>query len=171
MGINAHSGAISALCVSYDGQYLFSAGKSDQSSYMYEVDLSNSREGDVSDSNNINNNSDSLTASQSVGETDKIISGSEIDLYRPFLSLLDGGEGGDLHEDIIEYFYYCQLRAQGEDSMEERTVSGRIPIEEISSLMRAVGFYPSEAQVVDMLNEVGACPTHTPSPVSLHTIN
>lgn len=161
MGINAHSGAISALAVSYDGHYLFSAGQSDQSSYMYEVNLSNSGEGDISDSNNINNNSDSLAAYQLDGETVRIVSGSENDLYRPFLSLLDGGEGGDLHEDIIEYFYYCQLRAQGEDSVEERTVSGRIPIEEIPSLMRAVGFYPSEAQVVDMLNEVSAYPAHT----------
>jgi Ca2+-binding EF-hand superfamily protein len=33
-------------------------------------------------------------------------------------------------------------------------VTGKIPLEEIPSLFRAVGFYPSESEVSDMMSEV-----------------
>ncbi len=89
----------------------------------------------------------------------------------PFFSLLEGGEGGELHHDIVDYFYYCQLRNLGEDSMEQRNLAGGvfhvllfwmcltiragvIPLEEIPSLVRSVGFYPSEEEVANMVNEV-----------------
>lgn len=71
-----------------------------------------------------------------------------------FLGLLDGGRDGELHNDIIDYFYLCQLRTQGEDAMEERAIKGMIHISEISSLMRAVGFYPTEEEVENMCNEI-----------------
>ncbi len=38
---------------------------------------------------------------------------------------------------------------------------GLIPLEEIPSLMRAVGFYPSEDEVVNMINEVSTTLRHT----------
>lgn len=147
MGFSAHAGAISAISVSFDGKYLFSAGRGDQSSYMYELCLGGDGGIGKTDSKNT-----SIQHSGAEGQPTGIVrtSGS----LEPFLSMLEGGKGGDLHEDIIDYFYYCQLRAQGEDSMEERAITGRIPVDEIPALMRAVGFYPSEAQVVDMLNEV-----------------
>lgn len=135
MGINAHPGMISAIAVSFDGKYLFSAGGTDLSAYMYEIYLGDSNVVSVDDRNSESKSSMILT-------------------------LLEGGPGGELHEDIIEYFYYCQLRAQGEESMSVRSISGYIPIEEVPSLMRAVGFYPSELQVVDMLNEVGNNSSH-----------
>jgi hypothetical protein len=122
---------ISAIAVSFDGKYLFSAGGTDLSAYMYEIDLGDSNIGSFREEDR---NSESKSSM--------------------ILTLLEGGPGGELHEDIIEYFYYCQLRAQGEESMSVRSISGHIPIEEVPSLMRAVGFYPSELQVVDMLNEV-----------------
>jgi hypothetical protein len=127
MGTGAHPGVISSIAVSFDGKYLFSTGGPDMSAFMYELDLT---------------------------DTSSTVTVDDIESKSPFLSLLEGGQGGELHEDIIEYFYYCQLRAQGEESMAVRSISGHIPIEEIPSLMRAVGFYPSEGQVVDMLNEV-----------------
>jgi len=33
-------------------------------------------------------------------------------------------------------------------------IIGKIPLEEIPSLFRAVGFYPSESEVSDMMGEV-----------------
>ena len=125
MGINAHPGAISSIAVSYDGKYLFSSGGTDLSSFMYEISVPDPSQEAPS------------SASASA-----------------YLSLLEGGEGGELHEDIIDYFYYCQLRAQGEESMSARSANGEIPLEEIPSLLRAVGFYPSEEEVANMLNEV-----------------
>ena len=36
----------------------------------------------------------------------------------------NGRLGGDLHNDIIDYFYYCQLRHLGEDTMDPRDLNG-----------------------------------------------
>ena len=160
MGITAHPGIISSISVSFDGKYFFSAGGSDLAAYMYEIDLSDKNIN--KDNNGSNNNHNENSNSNSYNDDDMNNSNNSrrhsvdkvLESQKSFLTLLEGGEGGELHEDIIEYFYFCQLRAQGEDSMNVRTVSGEIPIEEIPSLMRAVGFYPSEGQVLDMLNEV-----------------
>ena len=165
MGITAHPGIISSISVSFDGKYFFSAGGSDLAAYMYEIDLSDKNISN--DNNGSNNNHNENSNSNSYNDDDMNNSNNSrrhsvdkvLESQKSFLTLLEGGEGGELHEDIIEYFYFCQLRAQGEDSMNVRTVSGEIPIEEIPSLMRAVGFYPSEGQVLDMLNEVQGPPS------------
>ena len=153
MGISAHAGAISAISVSFDGKYLFSAGRGDQSSFMYELCLGD--DGVVSNSYCHDTSIEHCDLQVAPGDAVRTLGSHPTrESLEPFLSLLDGGEGGDLHEDIIDYFYFCQLRAQGEDSMEARAISGRIPVEQIAALMRAVGFYPSEAQAAEMLNEV-----------------
>ena len=172
LGINAHPGQISAISVSHDGKYFFTAGGTDLSAYMFDINLNNFNNDNTDDNDNNNNNlnnfldpSNSLSRKtsnlnlnlnlnlNSITTKNKTNSNSKNSI-KYFLALLEGGDGGDLHEDIIEYFYFCQLRAQGEESLDERTISGVIPIEEIPSLMRALGYYPSEAQVADMTNEV-----------------
>lgn len=50
-------------------------------------------------------------------------------------------------QELEDYFYYVQLRRQGIDTLEKRQVSTHIPLEEIPSVMRAIGFYPSEEEV------------------------
>lgn len=124
MGIVAHPGRISSICVSHDGNFMFTGGGSDLTCGMFVIDGS------------------SLTP------------GGEANDLTSFLELLDGGNGGELHNDIIDYFYLCQLRSQGENAMEDREVSGMIPIEEIASLVRAVGYYPTEEEIENMCNEV-----------------
>ena len=42
--------------------------------------------------------------------------------FAPTTSLLEGGRGGPFYEQIVDYFYYCQLRAQGEDTAETRHI-------------------------------------------------
>jgi len=71
-----------------------------------------------------------------------------------FLNLLEGGENGEMHNDIKDYFYYCQIRADGEDNMDVRNLTGKIPLEELPSLVRAIGFYPTEEEIANMINEV-----------------
>jgi hypothetical protein len=95
MGLVAHPGRISNMCVSFDGRYLLSAGGADLCVNMWAIN----------------------TAAIPAGPS------SEADA-RDFYSLLEGGERGPLHNDIIDYFYYGQLRAQGEDSMDSRNISG-----------------------------------------------
>lgn len=131
MGLVAHPGAISSMAVSFDGKYIFSAGGADLSVNMWTV------------------TPELITSS--LEETPD----TETEL-KHFLGLLEGGKGGPLHNDIIDYFYYCQIRTQGEASMDPRNVSGTIPLEEIASLMRAIGHYPSEQEVENMMNEVHA---------------
>ena len=70
------------------------------------------------------------------------------------MSLMDGGRGGEFYQDLLDYFYYAQLRANGVDSTQPREITGYINVEEVVNLMRALGFYPTEEQVRDIKTEV-----------------
>ena len=125
MGLVAHPGSITGMTISYCGQYMFSTGGKDLSANMWFID------------------------------TQKLPRGADqVTVQNNFLELLEGGSGGELHNDIIDYFYYCQLRTQGEDSMDDRSITGKIPVGEIPHLVRAIGFYPSEEDIANMVNEV-----------------
>lgn len=126
MGLVAHSGQITCISVTFDGKFLLSAGGADLSVNMWAIDTT------------------ALSAGRDQPE----------DEMNSFLGLLEDGPGGALHNDIIDYFYYCQLRTQGEYSMENRAVVGAIPVPEVASLVRAIGFYPTEEEVANMTNEV-----------------
>eukprot|EP00607_Mallomonas_marina_P010200 CAMPEP_0182421352 /NCGR_PEP_ID=MMETSP1167-20130531/6703_1 /TAXON_ID=2988 /ORGANISM="Mallomonas Sp, Strain CCMP3275" /LENGTH=874 /DNA_ID=CAMNT_0024598397 /DNA_START=395 /DNA_END=3022 /DNA_ORIENTATION=- len=133
MGLVAHPSRLSGLAISYDGAYLFTSGGSDLTTNMWAIDT------------------ELLYPAEPVDEnTGELLP----DPLQPFLDLLDGGEDGELHQDIVDYFYYSQLRSQGEDSMEARAIDGRVPLEELPSLMRAIGYYPTEEEITNMVNEV-----------------
>ena len=74
----------------------------------------------------------------------------------PFYALLEDGVGvnGELYSNIIDYFYFCQIRSHGENVMDVRAITGKIPIAEISTLMRAIGYFPSEEEILNMTNEI-----------------
>ena len=65
----------------------------------------------------------------------------------PFYSLLEGGRGGELMREIVDMFYYAQIREEGEGSMEVRRAQDYIKLEQIPDIMRSLGFYPSEQEV------------------------
>ena len=44
--------------------------------------------------------------------------------------------------------------------MEKRAITGKIPVKEVPSLMRAVGFYPSEEEVSSIVSEVKVLALH-----------
>jgi hypothetical protein len=46
------------------------------------------------------------------------------DRIAPYLGMLDGGQDGVLYNDLVDYFYYFQLRRQGEDAIESRIITG-----------------------------------------------
>jgi len=71
----------------------------------------------------------------------------------PFVALIDGGADGPLYQEMMDYFYYAQLRAQGEDTTEPRRITGLVPVSEVGNLMRSLGFYPSEKEVEDLMSE------------------
>ncbi|NXF33376.1 CF251 protein, partial [Nyctibius bracteatus] len=121
-----HPDGVSDLASSYDGRYVFTAGGKDCTVMKWEVNLN------------------ALDAAVSLGGEDLI----------PFYSLLDGGREGKFFGELEDYFYYAQLCSHGIDTLETRQVSTHIPLEEIPSVMRAMGFYPSEEEIEEMLNEV-----------------
>ncbi|KFP24469.1 WD repeat-containing protein 66, partial [Colius striatus] len=121
-----HPDGVSDLASSYDGRYVFTAGGNDCTVMKWEVNLN------------------ALDAASFLGGKDLI----------PFYNLLDGGREGEFFRELEDYFYYAQLRSHGIDTLETRQVSTYIPLEEIPSVMRAMGFYPSEEQIEEMLNEV-----------------
>ncbi|KAM8960745.1 cilia- and flagella-associated protein 251 [Pelodytes ibericus] len=121
-----HPDGVANMACSHDGRYLFTSGGDDCTVMMWETNLQ------------------ALEAVASLGGNDLI----------PFYGLLQGGRDGLLFKELEDYFYYAQLRNQGIDTMETRQVSTHIPLKEVPFIMRALGFYPSEQEVEDMLNEV-----------------
>ena len=104
MGIVAHPGEVTCVDVSCDGRYLFSAGGFDLSVNMWRIDVPAGQ----------GHNSHAVMPG----------TGGEPSSLTPYFTLLEGGEGGELHKDLVDYFYYCQLRHSGEDSMEARNLTG-----------------------------------------------
>ncbi|XP_066466095.1 cilia- and flagella-associated protein 251 [Tiliqua scincoides] len=121
-----HPAGISNLVSSYDACHLFTAGGSDCTVMKWDVNLT------------------ALEGASQLGGEDLI----------PFYRLLDGGREGELFRELEDYFYYAQLCHQGINTMEPRKVSTHIPLEQVPLVMRAIGFYPTEGQIEDMLNEV-----------------
>uniref|UniRef100_A0A3B3ZGB4 Cilia- and flagella-associated protein 251 n=1 Tax=Periophthalmus magnuspinnatus TaxID=409849 RepID=A0A3B3ZGB4_9GOBI len=72
----------------------------------------------------------------------------------PFYSMLDGGRDGTFYKEVEDLFYYLQLRHQGIDTEHRRHVSTTIPLNHVSTMMRAIGFFPTEQEIEDLQNEV-----------------
>lgn len=144
-GIVAHPNQITGLCVSYDGNYVFSAGGSDLTVNMWDIVNAPKLLNPI-----VPNIEEASTESKQIIQQNKL-EDQEMDV---FFNLLEGGKHGELHANIVDYFYYCQLRHGGEDTIEARQLSGAIPLEEIPAVMRAVGYYPSEEEIMNMINEI-----------------
>ena len=73
-----------------------------------------------------------------------------------FARLVEGGAEGETMTDARRLFVYAQLRAQGEDSTANRAagLDGRVPLEHLPALMRALGHYPSERELNDAMTEL-----------------
>jgi len=122
----AHPGTSSiALAVCHRGRYVFTAGGSDATVHAWEVNV------------------DALEAAARIGGEG----------FRPFREAVDKIDPR-LFEEFNDAFYYSGLRAHGVNNMRSRKTPLTVPYSEIPFLMRAVGFYPSELEVTEMLNEV-----------------
>ncbi|CCI40185.1 unnamed protein product [Albugo candida] len=126
MGLIAHPGEITNAEVSADGRFLVTAGGNDRTIHVWEMDT------------------ERLDDIEKEG-------GSGL---KPFYELLEGGKNGAFFNDIVDYFYYAQVRTQGECTTEERVITHQIPLESIPQVVRALGYYPSEDEIKNMLSEV-----------------
>uniref|UniRef100_H9GHL7 Cilia- and flagella-associated protein 251 n=1 Tax=Anolis carolinensis TaxID=28377 RepID=H9GHL7_ANOCA len=121
-----HPTGASNLACSYDGCHLFTAGSHDFTVMKWDVNLN------------------ALEAVVFLGGKDLI----------PYYNLLEGGREGLFFKELEDYFYYAQLIHQGINTMEPRKVSTHIPLEQIPFVMQAMGFFPTEDEIENMLNEV-----------------
>nr|XP_021487003.1 cilia- and flagella-associated protein 251 [Meriones unguiculatus] len=124
--IICHPNGVAGMALSYDGTYAFTAGGRDSSVVQWQINLS------------------ALDAAVSLGGED----------LTPFYGLVSGGREGKFYRELEDYFYYSQIRSQGIDTMDTRQVSEHISLSELPFVMRAIGFYPSEEKIDDMLNEI-----------------
>uniref|UniRef100_A0AAV2MPT8 C2H2-type domain-containing protein n=1 Tax=Knipowitschia caucasica TaxID=637954 RepID=A0AAV2MPT8_KNICA len=62
----------------------------------------------------------------------------------PFYTLLEGGRDG----------HFFKIQPQSKNSLQNFEVSTKIPLSEVPTMMRALGFFPSEQEIEDMKNEV-----------------
>ena len=73
-----------------------------------------------------------------------------------FVGLIEGGAEGEFYSDMKDYFYYSQIRSKGEQTTQSRTLDGKIPLEEVGGVMCALGYYPTQKEIDNMINEIKA---------------
>ena len=72
----------------------------------------------------------------------------------PFQNMIEGGKHGKPYKDMKDFFYYSQIRSKEENTTRARKLEGSVPLGEIGYLMRAMGYYPSQQEIDNMINEV-----------------
>ena len=84
-------------------------------------------------------------------EAQSVLGGPDL---KPFYGLIDGGRDGEFFKEMRELFYYSQLRHHGLAENTDRVIKTTIPLSEIPYVMRGLGFYPTEQEIEEMINEV-----------------
>eukprot|EP00796_Vickermania_ingenoplastis_P009311 gene9311-6550_t len=135
MGLLAHPGTIHSVAISYDGQYIFTAGGEDQSMLQWKVDGTK------------------IMPAEEMDETSSKDTCGKVPLDH-LIAIIEGGPEGDLMKEVVDYFYYAQIRAQGEETTAKRELLGAIPFSQLPNLLRALGYYPSELELGHLTYEV-----------------
>jgi len=53
-----------------------------------------------------------------------------------------------------DFFVYAMIRSMKEDTTKTRKLEGTVPVDQLPNLMRAMGYYPTEMEVKNMIDEV-----------------
>ena len=77
------------------------------------------------------------------------------DGIEPFINLIEGGREGQTFQDMNDFFYYSIIRANKENTTKTRKLQNKqVPVSELPNLMRAMGYYPTELEVKNIIDEV-----------------
>jgi hypothetical protein len=129
MGLIGHPREVSNLVATNNGAALITAGGSDCTVYLWGINYA-------------------ILESQIQFAGDGLI---------PFLNMLDEtgkGANGPAYRELEDYFYYAQLRSQGENASKDRQIKETVPLKEVPLIMQAMGFYASQQEIEDLMNEV-----------------
>ena len=126
MGLIAHPDEVQDICASADGKYVFTCGGSDLAVNMWYVDVA--------------------PIEQAIA-----MGGEGID---PFIQLIEGGAEGQTYQDINDFFYYSMIRSKKENTTKTRKLEGWVPVQQLPFLMRAMGYYPTQQEIYNMMDEV-----------------
>lgn len=136
-GLVAHPGVITSVARSFDGAFVFTAGGNDQSVMQWRV-----------------NGEKILPASETASMTNTSLEDVGDVPLDHLVAAVEGGRNGRFMREIVDYFYYAQIRLQGEETTAKRELLGAVPFSQIPNLFRALGFYPSELEIGRLTYEV-----------------
>jgi WD40 repeat protein len=142
-GVVGHTGPVAGMAASYDGSALFTAGQDaapPSGSTPGAADAAASAAGSVCIWKVSEAALASSVASGGAGMT-------------PFLSLLEGGAGGEQYASVCDFFAYGQIHAGGEGSTAPRRAGITLPVAELASVMRALGFFPTAEELASLVTE------------------
>lgn len=127
MGLIAHPDEVADICCSPDGKYVFTCGGADLAVNMWAV------------------NTKPIEQAIALGG----------DGIEPFINLIEGGREGQTFQDMNDFFYYSIIRANKENTTKTRKLQNKqVPVSELPNLMRAMGYYPTELEVKNIIDEV-----------------
>ncbi|KAG7208977.1 hypothetical protein KM043_015145 [Ampulex compressa] len=126
IGMIGHPRKITAVSINSNGEMLFTSGYNDPCVLMWKIKLR------------------SVNVMARLGGKG----------LSPFYCLIDGGRNSWLIKEMQDLFYYAQLLHQGEHTTTTRIVSDKVSTKQIPNLMRAIGYYPSNEELENMLGEV-----------------
>nr|XP_034188780.1 cilia- and flagella-associated protein 251-like isoform X1 [Osmia lignaria] len=126
LGMIGHPRKVTNISINSDGNILFTSGHNDHCVLMWKIKC---RSVDV--------------LARLGGES-----------LNPYYCLIQGGKTGWFINEMRDFFYYAQILQQGENTIAIRTVSETISIKQITNLMRAVGYYPSNEEIEIFMGEI-----------------
>ncbi|KAL3138111.1 hypothetical protein ABBQ38_005341 [Trebouxia sp. C0009 RCD-2024] len=129
LGLIAHPGPVVGMNLSHDGCKLVTAGHNDGSVMVWQMD-SNALESTI---------------------------GGSAARRTPLQILVDiEGPDSTFQQDVSDYFCYAQLAQQGKQGVDAslQLLEGKLGVDQIMSLCQALGYFPTEQEVSQMLQEL-----------------
>jgi WD40 repeat protein len=145
-GIIAHPGPVNNLVTSSNGQHILTS-----SSTQHVVNV--------------------WTYNSNVLEQ-QILEGGEG--MEPFLHMLDPynpTRESPIYKEFQDYFYYSQLKMQGEDVSVQKITKDTVTLDQIPEMIQAMGYYPSQQEIDDVINEVKFAKFATGTTVDIDAIS
>ena len=126
MGVIAHPGIIKDVKPATNASYIFTTGGDDYTINIWRYNINPLIEA-------VENGGDGI---------------------KPFLNLLEGGKEGKKYKEMVDYFYYAQIKSKDENTTKHRVLDQTVAINCIHGLLASLGYYPSIEEINNIQREV-----------------